>query len=336
MRKPRRTTLSVVASGFTIFVISSLSSGASFAEVDHAAALASGSISLISVTDAGEPSDVASRLPAARPVVSHHGRYVVFQSRDGELAGNDTNGLEDVFVRDSQAGTTQLVSHVAGVAVGGGGATVSANGRYVAFLSASPDLSPDDTNGNKFDVFVRDMSNGELTLVSRATDGSQRNRDSDAAVISADGSRVAFLTSARLSAADHDPAGVERWKQQDVYLHNLAKGTTRLASVKRSGDDFVGPVGLGGISADGSTVGFTWGSLGRNSQAPGGYYVRDLAKPGSTLLWEEKILAGGVSEGAPAISGDGRVAAFASDSDGVDPDPNYPVYDVAVVRSRLR
>ena len=330
MRKYPRNTLNVVAYGSTALLAVTLSPSISVAKVDHAEAEPSGSVSLISVTDTGDPSGVASRLPSARPVLSHHGRYVAFQSRDGELAGTDSNGLVDVFVRDTLEGTTELVSEVEGVAVGGSGATVSGNGRYVAFLSASPDLSPDDTNSDKFDVFVRDMSNGELTLVSRATDGTQRNRDSEAAVISADGSRVAFLTSGRLSSEDHDPAGVELWKQQDVYVHTLATGVTKLVSVRRNGDDFVGPVGLGGISAHGRAVGFSWGSLGRHSQAPGGFYVRDLATPGSTLLWEEKILAGAVNDGAPAVSGDARLAAFASDSDDLDPDPNFPLYDVAV------
>lgn len=297
---------------------------------ERSAGLAEGSLALISAGDAGDPPGVASRLPAARPVVSHHGRFVVFQSRN-QLDATDTNGLEDVFLRDTLEGTTQLVSEVDGVAVGGSGATVSRNGRYVAFLSASPELSSDDTNGDKYDVFVLDMVSGDLTLVSRATDGTQRNRDSDAAVISADGSRVAFLTSARLSTHDHDPKDVETWKQQDVYVHNVATGSTRLVSVKRNGKDFVGAVGLGGISADGRTVGFTWGRSGSHPKTPGGFFVRELSKAGSTLLWSEKILPGGTSDGAPAISANGQVAAFASRSDGIDPDPRYALYDVAVV-----
>ena len=330
MSNPRRATFKAVSYGSTALLMATMSAGISSADVAGAAAATSGSISLMSVNDSGDPADGASRLPAARPVVSQHGRYVVFQSRDSQFAESDTNGLEDVFLRDTTAGTTELVSGVEGEALSGSGATVSANGRYVAFLSSSPDLSSEDANGDKFDVFVRDMEMGDITLVSRASDGTQRNRDSDAAVISADGTRVAFLTSARLSGDDHDPTGVEAWKRQDVYVRDLASGTTRLASVRRNGDDFVGAVGLGGISANGRTVGFTWGSS-RRSREPGGFYVRDLASSGSTLLWREKILAGGTSDGAPAVSGNGRFAAFASDSDALDPDPSFSVYDVAVV-----
>lgn len=331
VHRPRRTTLKVIACASAIGFGLSVASGVSTADVKHTEVVSPGSISLVSLSDADNPADTASRLAYARSVVSHRGRYVVFQSRDSQLAGTDTNGLEDVFLRDTREGTTQLVSQAAGVAVGGGGATVSADGRFVCFLSASPDLSPDDINGNRYDVFVRDMVTGDVTLVSRATDGTQRNRDSDSAVISADGTQVAFATSARLSAEDDDPLGVEHWKQQDVYVRDLAVGTTKLVSVRRNGDDFVGTVGLGGMSADGHIVGFTWGSSGRRSQAPGGFYVRDLSRPGSTLLWQEKILAGGTNEGAPAVSGDGTVAAFASKSNAIDSDPNYPVYDVALV-----
>src|SRR5215207_1588629 len=136
VRKYPRNTLNVVAYGSTALLAVTLSPSISVAKVDHAEAEPSGSVSLISVTDTGDPSGVASRLPSARPVLSHHGRYVAFQSRDGELAGTDSNGLVDVFVRDTLEGTTELVSEVEGVAVGGSGATVSGNGRYVAFLSA--------------------------------------------------------------------------------------------------------------------------------------------------------------------------------------------------------
>ncbi len=73
------------------------------------------------------------------------------------MAG-DTNGSQDVFLRDRLAGATERVS----VATGGGQANgdsftpaISADGRYVAFHSLASNLVAGDTNDTS-DVFVRD------------------------------------------------------------------------------------------------------------------------------------------------------------------------------------
>ncbi len=181
-------------------------------------------------------------------------------------------------------------------------------------------------------VRVFDSDLGELTLVSKATDGTQRRVDSQDAVISGDGSRVAFKTLARLSPADDDTAPADQpWKRLDVYVHNLANGHTKLASVTARGENFTGPVGLGGMSHDGRLVGFSWGNSGRDKlDVPAGFYVRNLAKPGAKLIWREDLNALSTeSAGAPALSGNGRFAAFASKSPRLDAEPDYALYDVA-------
>ena len=57
---------------------------------------------------------------------------------------NDTNGHSDIFVRDLQSGTTTLVSvNQAGTASGNGfseNPLISADGRFVAFVSEASDL----------------------------------------------------------------------------------------------------------------------------------------------------------------------------------------------------
>ena len=81
---------------------------------------------------------------------------VAFTSYASNLVPGDTNGTFDVFVRDRRAGVTRLVSvGTAGQANGGSAdPAISADGRYVAFISAASNLVPGDTNGT-FDVFVR-------------------------------------------------------------------------------------------------------------------------------------------------------------------------------------
>ena len=87
------------------------------------------------------------------PDVSGDGRFVVFTSTADNIVPGDTNGAEDVFVRDLIAGTTRRVSR-------GNGASrspaISPDGRYVSFTSTSSDLVPRDTN-KVADVFLADL-----------------------------------------------------------------------------------------------------------------------------------------------------------------------------------
>ena len=294
-------------------------------------AAATGTTERVSVDSDEAQLASASRVPYVRPTTSGHGRYVTFQTYE-PVTGSDNNNREDVVVRDRVLGITKPVSVAGGRARSGGGATISTDGRYVAFLSASSALVPDDDNGAYFDVFVRDRRTGELTLVSTATDGTQRRVDSNEAVISGDGSRVAFTTAARLSPADDDTAPADQpINRVDVYVHNLVNGHTRLASVNARGTNFTGPVGLGGMSFDGQLVGFSWGSSGRGRpDVPAGYYVRDMAKAGAKLIWREDLnVISNVTAGAPALSGDGRFAAFASRSQRLDAESDFARFDVA-------
>jgi len=73
--------------------------------------------------------------------------------------------------------------------------TISADGRYVAFLSGAGNLVDCDTNGI-VDVFVRDRVRGTTTRVSVATRGAQANQRSAEPAISANGRYVAFSSDA--------------------------------------------------------------------------------------------------------------------------------------------
>ena len=117
-----------------------------------------------------------------------------------------------------QADTTLLVSRQS-AADGGAGATggfngsdfasISADGRFVAFVSDATNLSTADTNDPFEDVYVRDLQTDTTTLVSRqsaADGGAVGDLDSYDAAISADGRFVAFSSKAdNLSGADLVP-----------------------------------------------------------------------------------------------------------------------------------
>ena len=91
------------------------------------------------------------------PSISADGRYVAFQSDASDLVANDTNGAQDVFVRDRQLGTTRRVSISSARARRTATAAAPRPSRptaYVAFTVRASDLVANDTNGTA-DVFVR-------------------------------------------------------------------------------------------------------------------------------------------------------------------------------------
>ncbi|MBW4441271.1 MAG: DUF4347 domain-containing protein [Plectolyngbya sp. WJT66-NPBG17] len=173
-------------------------------------------------------------LKASNPIVSGNGKFVVFASDFGDLVATDTNGVSDVFRRDLETGTTQLISinkdgtdsgngtPGADGGTGSGSGTgsfypiVSNDGRYVVFNSFSNNLADGDTN-NALDVFVRDAVSGFTTLVSRIPSETNSGRGgSFNAVISGDGHYLAFNS----VATDLIPRDLNG--SSDVFGLNLA------------------------------------------------------------------------------------------------------------------
>ena len=111
------------------------------------------------------------------PSISADGRFVAFESLASNLVPGDTNGVGDVFVHDRQTGTTERVSVSSAGTQGNGDSAVpsiSADGRFVAFVSVASNLVPGDTNG-RLDVFVHDRQTGTTERVSVSSAGTQGN-----------------------------------------------------------------------------------------------------------------------------------------------------------------
>jgi Tol biopolymer transport system component len=106
------------------------------------------------------------------PGLSWDGRYVVFQSEASNLVPGDTNGSEDIFVRDRTRGATTRVSvdSAGGEANGNSSAPgISSDGRYAAFYSVASNLVSGDTNGRQ-DVFVHDRGAGSVGGIAELPD----------------------------------------------------------------------------------------------------------------------------------------------------------------------
>lgn len=156
--------------------------------------------------------------PSFGPALSADGRYVAFET-GAALVSEDTNGVYDVYVHDVLTGVTELVSRGAsgpGVAESHS-ATMSDDGRYVAFLSPASNLVAGDTNSNHpgydgIDVFVRDRVEEETTRVSVGDQGQEANDDSRGAAISPDGDWVCWSSYASNLVPGDDNA------REDVFL----------------------------------------------------------------------------------------------------------------------
>jgi Tol biopolymer transport system component len=188
------------------------------------------------------------------PAISGDGRVVAFQSDAGNLVPGDTNDAWDVFVRLLATGTTRRVS------VGPGGAQVadgtdsgvpdiSADGRFVAFTSRSPDLVAGDENGDT-DVFLHELRAGATRRPSVGAGGVDGNARSGDPVASGDRRLVAFRSDAT-NLAPRDTNG-----HTDVLVRDRRAAAVALASVGPGGVQGNGLSGSPAISADGRFVAF--------------------------------------------------------------------------------
>jgi Tol biopolymer transport system component len=264
--------------------------------------------------------------------ISADGRYVAFYSSATNLVAGDTNGARDVFVHDNQTGATTRDS------VSGSGAqangqsfspSISADGRYVAFYSDANDLVAGDTN-NADDVFVHDRQSGATTRVSVSSAGGQTDGGSYLPALSADGRYVAFVS----DATNLVPGDSNRLR--DVFVHDLATGTTTRVDVATNGDEAQGgPSTAPAISADGQLVAFSsfaFNLIATDTNFESDIFVHNL-QTGDTSRVSQSADGFEVDGNSfdPSLSGNGRYVAFDSDAFDLVPDDSNDAVDVFVV-----
>ena len=121
-----------------------------------------------------------------------------FSSVATNLVVSDDNAEQDIFVHNRNRGTTRRVSvSSADEEADGfsGYASISADGRYVAFDSFAENLIANDAN-NATDVFVRDRKRRTTERVSLTNAGAEGNSSSEYPFLSANGRSVAFQSTA--------------------------------------------------------------------------------------------------------------------------------------------
>ncbi|MFE4513556.1 TolB family protein [Kitasatospora sp. NPDC056783] len=303
--------------------------------------------------------------------INGNGRFVAFESDASNVAsGAQVPGREELYVRDRKTGRTELISRsLAGATPdtdkyhSSYAPSISADGRWVAFVSSRKDLVPETAEPEpepsltrpytwKYNVYLTDRRTGTTRLVSHDLDGKPGESLSLHPTISADGRTIGFSSLSALlphedpqepAAADVEvapgadaalPAGQSLTSHPTIahyYTYDAATGKLSAASLNPDGT-----FALAGfdatISPDGRRAVY---ALPEPGGSTGGHHyhlvlhVRDLRTGAVTRV------SGGLpgtssirSSGNPSITADNRWVYFDSAADNLVPGPQHPGWDV--------
>ncbi|MFK8848992.1 TolB family protein [Streptomyces sp. Ac-502] len=298
-----------------------------------------------SVTLDGRPPQ--GKQGAQMPVISADGRYVAFASSREDLVPGDTNGVQDIFVRDRRAGTVTRVS----VSVTGGeqaagpsaNPVISYDGRKVGFISKASNMPPkparaaaarqeaDLRRPHSYPFFLHDLDTGRTSVASLSSAGEPVGAWN--ASLSPDG-RYAVFSSQYGEVVPGHPTG-----RPDLFVRDLAKGTTAQVSLTHDGKQpLTGSSGQGVLSADNRRLYFESSSpdlVPGDTNGAQDIFVRDL-RAGTV----ERVSVATDGTQAQAWSSNastdatGRHVAFDSDAANLVPGDTNGVSDVFVRRVR--
>jgi Tol biopolymer transport system component len=252
------------------------------------------SLTEASTAENGDFADEAS----SDPDLSANGNFVAFTSDATNLLGADANPGTDVYVKSLLNDSVRNASTTADGDQGFGGssnASISGNGRFVAFQSEAAFVAEDSGGGS--DVYLKDLKSGAIKLVTLNEDGIQANGDSFTPSISDDGRYVAFR-----SEADNLVSG-DTNDRADIFVADTKTGEfLRFALAEDTSaalPDLVEPT----ISGDGSLVAFVDEvSVAGNGGLTAGQVVVAPVEFGAGALRVADVLSSGVDPvSAPSV-----------------------------------
>ncbi|NMC81928.1 MAG: hypothetical protein GYA63_03625 [Armatimonadetes bacterium] len=268
----------------------------------------------VSVNSLGEQANNASY----KPSISADGRLIAFWSLASNLVADDTNNHADVFVRDRYSTLTKRVSIswdelTPNANQASNNPVISADGRFVAFLSLASNIVQNDTNGAQ-DVFVRDLTQNTTVRASVSFNFDEGDRSSGdfGHALSGNGRYLAFSSFAtNLVEADTN-------NTVDIFIRDLVAETTFLASLTTEGWHSSGWAHNPAINHAGDRLAFdsvTSDYVPYDSNGVSDIFVRDRAR-----LYTERVsvsatgLPSSYASLYPVMSADGRYVAFEADA----------------------
>ncbi len=255
------------------------------------------------------------------PSISADGNKVAFLSSSTNLDPADADDDLDVYVKDLNTWEITLASTNKDGVKGNRGSSfpslsISADGTKVAFSSSATNLIPDDDDHIE-DVYVKDLVTGEIILASVTKDGTKGDSPSMSAVLSADGTRVAFVSESALDERDTNLFS-------DVYVKDLITGDLFFASVSEDGTAGNNLSLNPSLSADGTKVAFS--TIASNLISDDGDEIDDVLV--KNLDTNEIVLVSITADGDkgdwvsshPSLSADGNLVAFRSEASNLHPE----------------
>lgn len=265
--------------------------------------LATGVTTLVTQT-VGTPSINDRRMEAVK--LAAGGRYVAFSSLAGDLVEGDTNGSQDVFLRDLQTNTTKRLNVLPNGSqltnAGAGGISpsrvdVSADGRWVIFRSFY-DLTGDGHELPTYALFARDTVLDRTRLVATGNPRFYISHNT----ISGSGEFIFYILPSDTNYEIHE-YDIETGGDRVIFtLLNVATSTEYIES---------------GLSTtyDGRYIAFSMRStplFGGSNLAQAVVIDRTLANNSFTIVSTGASGVGNNHSGSPVLSADGRYVLFPS------------------------
>lgn len=272
--------------------------------------------------------------------VSADGRYVAFESDATNLVPGltDNNNFSDIYLRDTRLGTLRCISIANATTTGNAlsaNPVISADGRYVIFVSKASDLVTGVTDTNfDYDLFRFDTVTNQTQLVSinvaGTTAGNLQSGYSDLYTrmydLSDDGRYVAFV-----SLASNLNGLSDTNNKTDIFVRDMQSNVTTLVSVNSNGDGTGNDFSIHpSISGDGNAIAFASpaGNLiaGDNNNTTDVFIYNQQQQ--TTHCASKSVggvfLTGRLPSEAPIISKNGARVAYFSDSNDLSATPIPP------------
>ncbi len=339
--------------GAAAITVKDSSSGASsnslpFGIASPAAATA-GVVSIITVAADGTPANGDSLVA---PSISATGRYVAFQSAATNLAPGPASGFEEIYERDTCIGalqgctpnTIRVTVTYDGSVVNGHSrdSAISSDGRYVAFDSSATNILPNSGDCAPSTgiacIFLRDTcigaSSGRVpNTIPISVDVNGTIVRGGGTAITPDGRFVVFGSpAANVAMGDTSTIG-------DAFIRDTCNGVpsgctpeTSLVSASSTGaqrDAFSGPSAVGASGRYVAFQSYATNMVPNDTNGQPDVFVRDtcIGATGSCTPATTRVDVStsgtqantGVFPAVPAISGDGRIVAFAGQATNLVP-----------------
>ena len=286
--------------------------------------LATGAVTLVSANAAG----VVGNSWSYDAVYSPDGTKVMFRSAASNLVAGDTNGAEDIFIKDLATGAvTRVTLGPSGEQSQGSasGAVFSPDGTKIAYVGSGYDSW---VNGGQ--IYVKDLATGVETLVTVDVNGNPAavwgnyGGNSQQPVFSPDGTKLGFYSLSALMV----PGDVNYW---DAFVADLATGVITRVSTNAAGDVPLGDTTSLSFSPDGTKVMFiskAGNLVAGDTNGNADLFIKDLATgvvtrvstgPAGEELFNSPILNAAFSpDGSRIVFATGASTLVAGDTNGAD------------------